>query len=224
MQSGPNLRFSLFVGADARQRDLFQLFARRIQINHLEFSRQVRAVDLGPKVAVRESVDQLRVHTLPILNLNDLPLPAATILRLREQLDCLETLLDGTAPGALDRRPAPDKWSARENLAHLARYHEMFLERIQRILTEERPSLPRYRAEDDSEWPTWAGMPTAAVLAKMRALRFEFIERVEKLADHELSRTAVHSRFGEMNLIQWLEFFLLHEAHHLYIVMQRVRE
>ncbi len=122
------------------------------------------------------------------------------------------------------RRPIPDKWSGRENLAHLARYQDMFLGRIQRILTEERPLLPRYRAEDDPDWPTWARMPVAEVLASLRALRLQFIERIEKLSDEEFLRTAVHPRFGEMNLIQWLEFFLLHEAHHLYIVMQRVRE
>lgn len=100
----------------------------------------------------------------------------------------------------------------------------MFLGRIQRILTEERPMLPRFRADDDPDWPAWAGMPIADVLASIRALRQELIERVEKLSDEDLLRTAVHPRFGEMNLIQWLEFFLLHEAHHLYIVMQRLRE
>ena len=29
---------------------------------------------------------------------------------------------------------------------------------------------------------------------------------------------------GAMNMPLWIEFFLLHEAHHLYVVMQRVRE
>ena len=153
-----------------------------------------------------------------------MPLPATTAARLRGQLECLETLLDGTESGALDRRPIPDKWSGRENLAHLARYQEMFLERIRRILTEEQPLLPRYRAEEDPDWPTWARMPVADVLPSILALRSELIQRVEKLSDHDFLRTAVHPRFGEMNLVQWLEFFLLHEAHHLYIVMQRVRE
>ncbi len=151
-------------------------------------------------------------------------LPETTAVRFRAQLESLETLLDGTQPGGLDRKPIPGKWSGRENLAHLARYQDMFLGRIERILTEDRPTLPRYKAEDDPDWPTWVEMPIADVLASMRALRRELIERIEKLSDKDLLRTAVHPRFGEMNLIQWLEFFLLHEAHHLYIVMQRIRE
>jgi hypothetical protein len=32
----------------------------------------------------------------------------------------------------------------------------------------------------------------------------------------------IHPLFGEMSLALWVEFFLLHEAHHLYIVMTRL--
>jgi len=151
-------------------------------------------------------------------------LPESTAIRLRTQLDCLPAILAGVSEESLNRRPNPEKWSARENLAHLARYHEMFLERIERIRNEDRPLLARYAAEHDPEWPRWAAMPLSEVLARLRALRVELLERVQKLSEAELSRSAVHSRFGEMTLLQWLEFFLLHEAHHLLAVMQRARE
>ncbi len=145
-------------------------------------------------------------------------------MRLNRQLDCLPILLAGADRSALDRRPHPDKWCARENLAHLARYQEIFLGRLDRILTEAAPQLPRYSAEQDSEWPVWAQMQVDEALTKMRDTRSELINRVERLAEADLSRTAVHPRFGAMTLVQWLEFFLLHEAHHLLAVMQRVRE
>ncbi len=148
----------------------------------------------------------------------------STAIRLRTQLDCLPAILAGVSEESLNRRPNPEKWSARENLAHLARYHEIFLERIERIRNEDRPLLERYAAENDPRWPTWAAMPLGEVLARLRALRVELLERVQKLSEAELSRSAVHSRFGEMTLLQWLEFFLLHEAHHLLVVMQRARE
>jgi len=47
-------------------------------------------------------------------------------------------------------RPASGEWAARENLAHLARYHEVFINRIRGILTEDAPHLGRYRAEEDA--------------------------------------------------------------------------
>ncbi len=151
-------------------------------------------------------------------------LPEPTATRLKTQLDCLPIILAGVSEDTLNRRPNPDKWSARENLAHLARYHEMFLQRIERIRKEQNPELARYAAENDPEWPRWMALPVNEVLARLRSLRAEMLALVEKLSPAELSRTAIHSRFGEMTLIQWLEFFLLHEGHHLLVVMQRARE
>jgi uncharacterized damage-inducible protein DinB len=151
-------------------------------------------------------------------------LPEATATRLKTQLDCLHIILARVSEEAINRRPHPDKWSARENLAHLARYHEMFMERIERIRKEDCPALTRYSAENDPGWLEWTTLPVNEVLAGLRALRAQMLKLVEKLSEAELSRTAVHSRFGEMTLIEWLEFFLLHEAHHLLAVMQRARE
>jgi hypothetical protein len=38
--------------------------------------------------------------------------------------------------------------------------------------------------------------------------------------DTDLDKTGHHPVFGEMNLIQWLNFFLLHEAHHLFTIFK----
>lgn len=150
--------------------------------------------------------------------------PDSTVLRLRIQLDCLATILDGIKPEALERRPAPGKWSARENLAHLARYQEIFMSRVAHIQRENRPSLSRYRAEDDSEWPSWMNRGAAEIMEALHAQRKLLVQQIETMEDEDLRRTAIHPRFGEMTLVQWLEFFLLHEAHHLLSVLQRARE
>jgi hypothetical protein len=60
--------------------------------------------------------------------------PESTWLRLRIQLDCLPILLVGITEGALEQRPALEKWSSPENLAHLARYQDMFLGRLNLII------------------------------------------------------------------------------------------
>src|SRR5260370_30306501 len=100
----------------------------------------------------------------------------------------------------------------------------MFRGPLERIESEGRPLLGRLFAEEDPRWPRWAAMLVSELLTRLRALRTQILELVQQLSDAELSRTAVHARFGEMTLVQWLEFFLLHEAHHLLVVMQRVRE
>jgi uncharacterized damage-inducible protein DinB len=145
-----------------------------------------------------------------------------TLLRLETQLEVIPLLLAGATPEAIQARPSSGQWSALENLAHLARHHEVFLERLHRILSESAPRLDRYIAEEDSTWPEWSHLTLEEVLSRLKALRGEIISFTKGLLDTEASRVGVHPLFGEMSIALWLEFFLLHEAHHLYVVMTRL--
>ena len=48
--------------------------------------------------------------------------------RLRSQLEAVVTILGGASPESVSRPSRGGKWSAHENLAHLARHHEVMLE------------------------------------------------------------------------------------------------
>jgi len=151
------------------------------------------------------------------------PLSPSTASRLATQLECLPALLQGASAEVLSRRTRSGKWSVHENLAHLARHHDVFLQRVRTVLAQDRPILDRYAAETDPEWPTWAGLGTDEVLARLGALRAELSAALHRLSDADLARTAVHPVLGEMPLAVWVEFFLLHEAHHLFVVLKRAR-
>lgn len=149
---------------------------------------------------------------------------ASRLQRCESQLqDFLAEALRGIAPESLSRRPNPDKWSACENLAHLARYHEVFLDRIERIRTESAPVFGRYRAEEDPEWGNWSDRAASDVLAELAAQRARLIVKLRSLKEEDFWRTGTHPKFGEMSLALWLEFFLMHEGHHLLTVLQLVR-
>ncbi|MGZ4842975.1 MAG: DinB family protein [Candidatus Angelobacter sp.] len=137
--------------------------------------------------------------------------------------DFLAVTLKGVPLEALSVKVVPGKWSAHEQLAHLARYHQIFLQRIDRILTEEAPEFPRYRAEGDPDWPAWSGLPTPQLLVRISSMRAKLMARLRSLSEEDFERTGIHPKFGAMSLALWLEFFLVHEAHHLYVVLQLVR-
>jgi uncharacterized damage-inducible protein DinB len=137
--------------------------------------------------------------------------------------DFLAVALDGVSVESLRANAVPGKWSAHQQLAHLARYHQIFLQRIDRILAEQAPEFFRYRAEEDPEWPAWSGLPTQQVLARLSSMRAKLMARLRSLSEEEFERTGVHPRFGSMSLSLWLEFFLVHEAHHLLAILQLVR-
>jgi hypothetical protein len=146
----------------------------------------------------------------------------STLLRLETQLEVVPLLLNSASTEVILARPAAGQWSGLENLAHLARHHAVCLERLQRILSEHAPQFERYRAEEDAAWPAWAGLPIEEVLGWLKVLREEIIGLAKGLTEAAASRIGIHPLFGEMSLALWLEFFLLHEAHHLYVVMTQL--
>src|SRR5262249_20410660 len=149
---------------------------------------------------------------------------SARLQRCESQLrGFLDEVLHGVHVETILQPPDSGKWSANENLAHLARYQQIFLERVDRILKEKSPSFPRYRAEEDPHWERCRALGYKEVPGELAALREKLIARLKSLSDSDYERTGVHPKFGEMSLALWLEFFLVHEAHHLYTVLQLVR-
>src|SRR5690348_6148025 len=139
--------------------------------------------------------------------------------QLRDQLPVFQKTFPNSSPEAWERKPDSGRWSARENLAHLARYHQVLYERLRRIEQEDRPQFARYRAENDPEWTNWQSLPLPILEDRIRSQRQELVIYVSRLSDAQLSRTGIHPALGEFNVTQWLEFFLLHEGHHLYTIL-----
>jgi RimJ/RimL family protein N-acetyltransferase len=175
------------------------------------------------RVGTRQTpVEELLIYALARPYDGRSSMAPSSLTRLATQLDGLPLLLGDAPPEALFRPSPSGKWSVHDNLAHIGRQHEVFLERVRRILAEEGPSLPRYRAEDDPEWPAWRSLPTDEMLRRLQALRAELVAVIEGLAPADLARSGTHSRFGPLSLDAWIEFFLVHEAHHLYTILKRV--
>lgn len=150
-------------------------------------------------------------------------LPNATSARLCDQLSNFQALFSHVMQQSWEEKPGPTKWSARENLAHLGRYHEILLHRVRRILKEDRPQFTRYRAERDEQWLSWSSLSVQLVQERIGKLRSELMELLGTLTEPQLQKTGSHPILGELTVIQWLEFFLLHEAHHLYAILLELR-
>ena len=152
------------------------------------------------------------------------PSASARLERFQTQLHgFLDECLRGVSVETMSQPKIEGKWSALDNLAHLARYQEIFLNRVEKILQEDKPAFAAYRAEQDPEWSTWQRLSSKEVLARMTSSREQLLARLRSLSDDEYARVGFHLRFGEMSLALWIEFFLAHEGHHLYAVLQQVR-
>ncbi len=144
------------------------------------------------------------------------------LIRLETQLDALE-LFTGLSEEAFTQRPISDKWSAHENLAHIGQYHSVFLARLKRIATEDEPEFERFKADTDPDFLAWVNKEPGDVLFdlnKERGVLLDFLKEQEPLY---FNRCGKHRLYGTLTVESWLELFLLHEAHHLFVAFGRAR-
>lgn len=140
--------------------------------------------------------------------------------RLKNQHKTISEIISGVDENRLLVRPRPGKWHIKDNIAHLARYQEIFRERIDRILRKDVPRIERYRAEDDPGFEHWKPLDLKEILHRINSDRKEIFDLVTSLTEEEAGRTGIHKKYGKLTVVQWTEFFLLHEAHHIYTVFQ----
>ncbi|MBN9385746.1 MAG: DinB family protein [Chitinophagaceae bacterium] len=153
-----------------------------------------------------------------------MPLSDSILTRLRHQHEALPELIRDLTEEELKRRINPDKWSAFEQIAHLAAYQVMFIGRLERLTTETTPSFERYVAENDPAFPQYLHTSLQTLLQSIPAKAAEITARLTNLKEPDLLRTGRHPRYGNLTIPQWTQFFLLHEAHHLYAIFMLTQD
>ncbi|HXB94179.1 MAG TPA: DinB family protein [Puia sp.] len=149
-----------------------------------------------------------------------MPLSASARTRLEFQHLTIRELIGDRSEQDLRQRTDPAKWSVFENIVHLASYQPLFLVRLERIQKEEAPAFVRYTAEEDPQFPIDLQKPLAPLLDYLDSRRLALRLELESMNENQLLRTGIHPRFGSMTVTQWTEFFLLHEAHHIYTIFR----
>lgn len=138
--------------------------------------------------------------------------------RLQYQHHTIREIIGVLPDDDLRREVNSGKWSAHSNIAHLAAYQPVFIARLERISREASPAFDRYAAENDPLFPGYKERTTASLLDRIVADRARIIAVLKEGGETLLARSATHPRYGLLTTIDWTEFFLLHEAHHLYTI------
>ncbi|RFM27719.1 DinB family protein [Deminuibacter soli] len=141
-------------------------------------------------------------------------------MRLLHQPGSLLVSLQHSTEQQLFTRPAEGKWSIFDNLAHLGRYQQIFKERIELILTGSEPQFARYVAEEDPEFARWQHKSPDELLQDMQSERFDLNHFLSSLTDEQQQLKGSHPVYGNLTIEDWIEFFLLHEAHHFLTIFK----
>jgi hypothetical protein len=130
--------------------------------------------------------------------------------------------LEGITAEELDRRPAPQAWTAREVVHHLADSETNSYIRIRRLLAEDDVTIVGY---DEAEWARRLAYdrpidPSLAVLDAVRAATTQLLRTLEV---GQFERTGRHSESGTYSVDDWLQIYADH-AHLHADQIQRARE
>ncbi len=153
-----------------------------------------------------------------------MPLSASITTRLLHQHEALPEIIDGFSEEQLKQRVDPDKWSAFEHIAHLAAYQPMFISRLQRLAAETSPAFERYVAEKDPRFPVFLDHSLQTLRNLIAANAAQIASTLMSWDDPALLRTALHPKYGLLTVTQWSQFYLLHEAHHLFAIFMLTQD
>jgi uncharacterized damage-inducible protein DinB len=150
----------------------------------------------------------------------EVSLPSSLIPLLDHQHKNISRMIDDLSVSQIQKRPDTNKWSIHENIAHLTCYQPVFLSRLMLMQEKENPSFSRYSADTDSGFQGYVNMNPQHLITILEADRNKIISFLKSLNSQQLLRTGTHPKFGTLSIVKWLEFFLLHEAHHMFTIFQ----
>jgi hypothetical protein len=150
-------------------------------------------------------------------------LSASICSRLQNQHEAIYDLLNGFSEEQLRQRIHKEKWSAFEQVAHLVSYQPVFLQRMQIIQQENDPLFDRYVADNDPAFIACCERSLAELLNDLSVQRTIIINHLMTLTGAAISKTGRHPKYGLLTIAEWTEFFLLHEAHHLFSIFMLTR-
>ncbi len=140
--------------------------------------------------------------------------------RLKNQHKTIAALILNLNNVQMTRRPARSIWNIHENIAHIANYQPVFIKNIRKIITDTEPQFEVYNTRTDIEFAIYSAFTTYELLKKISHDRELIYSLIMNLPADNLQRKGVHPQYGSLTVLEWTEFFLLHEAHHLYTIFQ----
>jgi hypothetical protein len=121
--------------------------------------------------------------------------------------------LEGMGDAELDRRPAPDDWTAREIVHHLADSEMTSAIRLRRLLAEDRPLILAYDEKLFAR-KLYYDRPIDSSLAALHAARLSSAALLKCLMEDEWQREGAHDESEHYGVQDWLAIYARHAHDH----------
>jgi DinB superfamily len=116
---------------------------------------------------------------------------------------------------AIRHRPAAGEWSAIEVVGHMIDKMQIWTSRVERLMAEQRPALPRYDQDALVRDHDYLHADPDVLFEQLRQECERFATLVERLPISALQREGVHEEVGPMTLRRCIEVPLESAPEHL---------
>jgi uncharacterized damage-inducible protein DinB len=127
----------------------------------------------------------------------------------------LERLASSLSPRAAATRPAPDKWSAKEIICHLADCELVYGFRYRKILAEPDAALVPFDQDAWAKSLQYQSQSLKSALAAFGALRNAHVVLFKSLAAESWERSGRHPDYGVLTLKQLVSHLASHDQSHV---------
>jgi hypothetical protein len=118
-------------------------------------------------------------------------------------------------------RPAPDKWSVQEVLAHLADVEEVGMRaRVAAMIEQENPTLPPVDQEARAVELKYHTLDPRRSLARLDRQRRANVKWLQKLRPAQLKRHGTHQQVGEITAEELITEWAFHDLGHLKQILE----
>ncbi|MFQ6087965.1 MAG: DinB family protein, partial [Candidatus Methanofastidiosia archaeon] len=148
---------------------------------------------------------------LPVYYLEPLS-PQQVMTALISGPDEVEDAIKGLSEEQMTQPSRPCKWAIRDVLWHLLMAQSIFAGRVEKMLTEDNPSL-----EGIAVWTIEGEESLSArdILARYRDSRMATVDQLKAMSPSDWWRTARHEEFVQFTILQQASYFAKHERSHL---------
>ena len=119
----------------------------------------------------------------------------------------------GAPDEELDARPAPNKWTAREVVHHLADSEMIAAGRLRLLVAIDRPAIHGYD-QDQFARRLHYDRPTEGSLEAFKAARRSTAELLDVMTEEDWMREGTHTEHGRYTVTRWLEIYADHAHKH----------
>ncbi|MDQ3412377.1 MAG: DinB family protein [Chloroflexota bacterium] len=127
----------------------------------------------------------------------------------------IEDALAGITDPELDARPAPDEWTTREIVHHLADSEMTSAIRLRRLIAEPAPAIVGYDQDEFVRVFSNPGRPIAGSFQAFAGARSSTAEILDQLSETDWAKAGTHNEIdGPYGVEHWLRIYAGHAHDH----------